>query len=87
MACMPKKCAGLGIKNLHVQNICLLLKSSFKTLQQENTPWRRWISELSSYPFSQGAQSSFLGKTIYKNLETLSAITQCSVISGKNTLF
>jgi hypothetical protein len=86
-ACMPKKCVGLGIKNLHVQNICLLLKFSFKTLQQENIPWRRWISELSPYPLSQGANSSSLGKTIYKNIETMPTITPCSVISGENTLF
>jgi hypothetical protein len=84
---MPKKCVGLGIKNLHVQNICLLLKFSFKTLQQENIPWRRWISELSPYPLSQGANSSSLGKTIYKNIETMPTITPCSVISGENTLF
>jgi hypothetical protein len=82
-ACMPKKSAGLGIKNLHVQNIWLLLKFSFKTLQQENTPWRRWIPDLSPYPFSQGPQSSSLGKTISKSFETLTAITQYSVINGK----
>jgi hypothetical protein len=33
-ACLPKKYAGLGIKNLHLQNVCLLLKFCFRTLQK-----------------------------------------------------
>jgi hypothetical protein len=56
-ACLPKQSVGLGIKNLHVQNVCLLLKFCFKTLQQDNTPWIHWVSHLSPYPFSHGAQS------------------------------
>jgi hypothetical protein len=70
-----------------VQNICLLLKFSYKTLQQDNTPWRIWITDLSPYPLSQEANNSSLGKLIYKNIATLSAITQCSISSGKNTMF
>jgi hypothetical protein len=86
-ACLPKKMAGLGIKNLHLQNVYLLLKFCFRTLQKENTPWRIWISQLSPYPLTLGSNSSSFGRIIHKNLDTLRAITQCQVNSGQNTFF
>jgi hypothetical protein len=41
--CTAKQFGGLGLKNLRVQNICLLLNLCFKTLYATQTPWKLWI--------------------------------------------
>jgi hypothetical protein len=50
--CTSKRMGGLGVRNLHVQNICLLLKFCYKTLQHQHTPWKTWITNLSPFPLS-----------------------------------
>ena len=42
--CKPKKNGGLGLKNLHQQNNCLLMKFAVKALLPEKTPWLDWIA-------------------------------------------
>jgi hypothetical protein len=42
--CKPKKNGGLGIKNLHLQNKCLLMKFVVKALLPTPTPWLDWLS-------------------------------------------
>ncbi|GJM98918.1 hypothetical protein PR202_ga15970 [Eleusine coracana subsp. coracana] len=42
-ACCDKQDGGLGIKDLHTQNLCLLLKYLHKIVTKEDTPWVRWI--------------------------------------------
>jgi hypothetical protein len=66
---------------------CLLLQFYFKTLHQNNIPWKTWVTSLSPFPLSQGLNSTFLGKTIHKNLATLRDITQCKVGNGLATFF
>ena len=41
--CKPKKYHGLGIRNLHIQNNCLLMKFAFKLLFPSPTLWLDWI--------------------------------------------
>jgi hypothetical protein len=85
--CLSKPDGGIGVKNLRVQNVCLLLKFCYKTLHNPTTPWNIWITNLSPYPVSQGNNSSFLGKNINKHMDTLRSVTQCSVGNGKATSF
>lgn len=41
--CKPKKFGGLGIKDLHIQNNCLLLKFAYKCLTSTSPlPWITW---------------------------------------------
>jgi hypothetical protein len=85
--CTPKNNAGLGVKNLKLQNVCLLLKFSYRTLQIVDTPWRHWITHQSPMALHHGKKRSSLAKLVFKNLPTLRAITQCDVKSGQNTFF
>jgi hypothetical protein len=85
--CQSKASGSLGVKNLRAQNICLLLKFCYKTLHAPNTPWKLWITSLSPFPISHGLNSSFLGKNIFKHLETFRAVTQCQVNNGQSTFF
>jgi hypothetical protein len=84
---LPKQSGGLGVKKLHVQNICLLLKFCYKTLHATQTPRKLWITSLFPFPISQGLNISFLGKNIFKHLDTLRSITQCTVRNGQSTFF
>jgi hypothetical protein len=38
--CTPKSAGGLGVKNLEIQNVCLLLKFAYKFMHASNLPWR-----------------------------------------------
>jgi hypothetical protein len=87
IVCSSKPVGGLGVKNLHVQNVCLLLKFCFKTLHDPNTPWNISITNLSPCPISHDLNISFLGKNINKHMDTLRSITQCSVNNGKANFF
>jgi hypothetical protein len=82
-----KHSGGLGVKNLCIQNICLMLKFCYKTLHGTPTPWKLWITNLSPFPISQGLNSSFLGRNFFKHMDTLQAITQCTARNGQSTLF
>jgi hypothetical protein len=65
----------------------MLLKFCYKALHQTETPWKTWITNLSPFPISQGHNSSFLGKTVFKILDLLRAITKCIVNNGMSTFF
>ena len=70
--CKPKDTGGLGIKNLEVQNRCLLMKFSSKILQHPNIPWTQWYHH--QYPLGIAAKTSkpsFLWKIINNNLPLL----------------
>lgn len=43
MFAYQKKIGGLGLKNLHVQNNCLLMKFAAKALSSAQTPWLEWL--------------------------------------------
>ena len=38
--CTPKSAGGLGVKNLEIQNGCLLLKFAYKFLHSADLPWK-----------------------------------------------
>jgi hypothetical protein len=42
-ACLPKKEGGLGIRDLRLQNTCLLLKLIHRAHDAENSAWSHWL--------------------------------------------
>lgn len=86
--CKEKTYGGLGIKDLHLQNNCLLLKFAFKLLQKPDLPWAQWflhhyslnLAESHSYP-------SFLGKIIKSQLQNLFSISFVLTNNGTTTFF
>lgn len=43
--CNTKESGGLGIKDLGIQNVCLLLKLVHKLHYSENSAWARWVRQ------------------------------------------
>jgi hypothetical protein len=46
--CTPKNSGGLGVKNLHIQNVCLLMKSAFKFLHSTDITWLLLLQPLTA---------------------------------------
>jgi hypothetical protein len=87
--CKPKKkYGGLGIKNMHVQNVCLLLKFAVKSLLPINTPWLDWLSLQHPNAFvAPASNSSYLCKTMNNRMPTLQKITFVLTNNGTSTYF
>lgn len=85
--CTPRGAGGLGVKNLRAQNFCLLLKFAYKFLHSTNLPWKDWVLHHSPLHIGHGKNSSFLAKTIFKHLQSLREISQCTVGDGCSTFF
>jgi hypothetical protein len=83
--CTPKDCGGLGVKNLHAQNICLLLKFCYNYLHAEHNTWRDWLLNHSPTHNLTTQNQAYLSKTIHKHMQMLSQITICTVHNGKTT--
>ena len=86
--CKPKDTDGLGIKNLEVQNRCLLMKFSSKILQHPNIPWTQWYHH--QYPLGIAAKTSkpsFLWKIINNNLPLLIEHSFVLTYNGLSTFF
>jgi hypothetical protein len=85
--CTPKNSGGLGVKDLEIQNACLLMKSAFKFLHSTDITWRNWLIYGSPYPIQQTQNTSYLPKVIKKQLVTLRLISQCQIGNGQSTYF
>jgi hypothetical protein len=79
----PKVCGGPGVKNLHAQNICLLLKFCFNFLHSENRTWRDWLLHHSPTHNLQTQNQAYLSKTIHRHMAMLSQITTCKTNNGE----
>ena len=64
--CTSKSAGGLGVKNLEIQNGCLLLKFAYKFLHSADLPWKNWILHHSPYPMHQTSHSTFLASIVKK---------------------
>ena len=74
--CLPKDQGGLGIKNLQLQNDCLLMKFAAKTLLVPHPPWVDWFH--SQYPLDSNrapTNTSFLWKTVHDHMPALQNIS------------
>jgi hypothetical protein len=83
----PKKRGGLGIKDLELQNKCLLMKFINKLFSEENPSWKSWV--LTNAPFdSLSSQScSYLWKIVNNELNSFRSITYVKVQNGAATSF
>lgn len=43
--CNPKELGGLGIKDMGVQNVCLLLKLIHRLHFPQHSAWARWVRQ------------------------------------------
>ena len=83
-----KKIGGLGLKNLHVQNNCLLMKFAAKALSTAQTPWLEWLDlQHPNALVSPPPQTSFLCRTISRQITTLQNISFVLTNSGSHTYF
>lgn len=56
---------GLGVKDLELQNHCLLMKFIDKLFSNEDTPWKGWIlHDTDSYDATNTSANSYLWKII-----------------------
>ncbi|GJN38482.1 hypothetical protein PR202_gb27526 [Eleusine coracana subsp. coracana] len=89
-ACCPREDGGLGIKDLHTQNMCLLLKLLHKLMTGTDTPWVRWIMQ-EYEPFKTGFRTSVRYTNPWNTLARLmplyQAITSVDVGDGTRTFF
>lgn len=86
--CKPKKFGGLGIKNLHTQNKCLLMKFAVKSLLPSDAPWQEWLSLPHPNAFvAPDSNHSYLCKTINLQMPTLQKITFVLTNNGASTYF
>lgn len=69
--CSPKVAGGLGIKNIHAQSLCLMLKFAYKFLHSPNVPWKLWILQQSSCPIHFGDNASYVARIVHTILHSL----------------
>jgi hypothetical protein len=85
--CTPREAGGLGVKNFRAQNFCLLPKFAYKFLHSTSLPWKDWVLHHSPLHIGHGKNSSFLAKTIFKHVQSLREISQCTIGDGCSTFF
>lgn len=85
-ACLSRLEGGLGIKDLTMQNKCLLLKFVHKFFAREPVPWVRWLLS-TSHTTHRLPGDTFLPRLLSSLLQTYRAITQVLVHNGESTSF
>ena len=84
----PKNAGGLGIKDLELQNRCLLMKFVNKLFSGEQTSWKDWLlRSASSFDTPISGASSFLWRIVNDELNTFRSITIVKVNNGAATSF
>ncbi|XP_066383218.1 uncharacterized protein [Miscanthus floridulus] len=85
---LPKNAGGLGIKDLELQNRCLLMKFVNKLFSGEQTSWKDWLlRSASSFDTPISGASSFLWRIVNDELNTFRSITIVKVNNGAATSF
>jgi hypothetical protein len=86
-SCTSKLEGRLGIKGLHLQNCCLLMKFIDKIFSNDPAPWKDWLL-LSYSPFDDSfSGSSLIWNIINDELDTFRSITKVDVHNGAATSF
>lgn len=86
--CKPKNCGGLGIKNLLIQNNCLLMKFAFKLLQQPDLPWVHWYHYRYTTAIADNtSKPSFIWKVVNHQLPILQKNSFVFTNNGQSTFF
>jgi hypothetical protein len=83
-----KSQGGLGVKDLELQNRCLLMKFIDKLFSNEDAPWKNWIMrDATLFDASATGSNSYLWKIINDELSAYRSITTVMVRNGASTSF
>jgi hypothetical protein len=85
---LSKEHGGLGVKDLELQNRCLLMKFIDKIFSNSDAPWKTWLLQQAT-PFDSIGHGgdSFLWKIINAELSTYRSLTYVKVQDGASTSF
>ena len=85
--CTSKLEGGLGLKDLDLQNRCLLMKFVDKMFSGDPAPWKDWIMRTHTPLDEQSAATSFLWNIVHAELDTYRSITKVEVHNGVSASF
>jgi hypothetical protein len=85
--CLSKDQGGLGIKNLGLQNVCLLLKLLHRLHCSLESAWADWVRKHASLANLEGALFGEHWNVLRSLLPLYQAITVVDVEDGKDTSF
>ena len=71
LVCRPKRCGGLGVIDIKIQNAALLLKYLFKFYNREDVPWVQLVWE-AYYPNKVPHATELMGSFWWKDVMQLS---------------
>ena len=83
-----KENGGLGVKDLELQNRCLLMKFINKLFSNEQASWKDWLlPDAASFDTLAAGSHSYLWRIINDELNTFRSITYVIVNNGLSTSF
>lgn len=83
-----KEDGGLGVKDLHLQNKCLLMKFIDKLFADEPVAWKDWlVRDADSFDAPIHGCRSYLWRIVEDELDTCHSLTKVSVGDGASTSF
>jgi hypothetical protein len=84
----PKHKGGLGVKDLELQNQCLLMKFIDKIFSAKDVGWKDWLlRETSPFDAHLAAPHSYLWRIVADELNTYRSITLVNIANGASTSF
>jgi mannosylglycoprotein endo-beta-mannosidase len=84
----PKDKGGLGVKDLALQNRCLLMKFINKLFSSDCASWKAWVmNNVSSFDTPVSSSCSFLWRIVSDELDTFRSITYVRVNNRAATSF
>ncbi|CAN6233698.1 unnamed protein product [Urochloa humidicola] len=87
MACVPKEQGGFGIKNIAIQNKCLLLKLLHRLHCPAESSWASWVREKIDLITFHGEVVGAHWQDLTTLLPLYRAVTVCEVHNGEATSF
>jgi hypothetical protein len=79
---------GLGVKDLELQNRCLLMKFVDKLFSNEDAPGKSWImGEATPFDTTVPGTYGYLWKIVNDELSTYRSLTYVNVRNGSSTSF
>jgi hypothetical protein len=85
--CCPREFGGLGVRDLGIQNICLLLKLVHRLHCPQSSAWARWVQSRASICSLQGDLHGEHWQALRSILPLYQAITTVSVGDGRTCSF
>lgn len=83
-----KEDGGLDMKDLELQNRCLLMKFIDKLFSNDSVAWKDWLlRDAASFDIPSTRVHSYLWKIITDELNTFRSITFVNVLNGASTSF